>query len=270
MSRQVRTIAHASRMGTRTSVAADIHVGTSGYVYAHWKGLLYPPLLPPSLWLTLYAQLFRSLELNTTFYRLPPPDAAARWHDATPPGFTFAAKGSRFLTHMKRLLDTTTGPERFFERVAGLGDKLSVVLWQLPPKMKADPGRLDAFLAEQPAGLRHAVEFRDDRWYSNDVCRVLEKHGVAFCEHDLLPLPPPRLTAPFRYVRFHGGTAHGGRYGRAGVRDAAVELARWRDAGGDAYVYFNNDVGGHALTDAITLMRLLDQPTITLPEGLAT
>lgn len=249
---------------------AEIQVGTSGYVYAHWKGLLYPPLLPPGRWLSLYAQLFRTVELNTTFYRLPPPDASTRWHDATPPRFTFAAKGSRFLTHMKRLLDIGTGPERFFERVAGLGSKLVVVLWQLPPKMKPDAGRLDAFLDALPRHVRHAVEFRDDRWYSNEICSVLERHGAAFCEHDHVRLAPPRLTAPFRYVRFHGATAPGGRYGRSGVRGAAEELTRWRDAGGDAYVYFNNDTGGHALTDALALLRMLDQPVAAgLPEGLA-
>jgi uncharacterized protein YecE (DUF72 family) len=240
---------------------SEVRIGTSGYVYAHWKGLLYPPLLPPGRWLSLYAQLFRTLELNTTFYRLPPPGASARWHDATPGDFVFAAKGSRFLTHMKRLLDVSGGPARFFERLAGLGAKLGVVLWQLPPKMRPDHGRLDAFLERQPRAVRHAVEFRDERWYSEDVCRVLDRHGAAFCEHDHLLRPPPRLTGGFRYVRFHGATAPGGRYGRGGLRGAATELARWRDAGGDAYVYFNNDAGGHAITDAIALMRLLDQPS---------
>lgn len=238
----------------------EVHVGTSGYVYRHWRGLLYPPLLPPSRWLALYAQLFRTLELNTTFYRLPPPDAAARWRESTPPGFTFAAKGSRFLTHMKRLLDVERGPDRFFERLAGLGDKLVVCLWQLPPTMKPDAGRLDAFLqalSRRPERVRHAVEFRDDRWYSGEICAVLDRHGAAFCEHDHVLRPPPRLTGGFRYVRFHGASASGGRYGVAGLRRAADELARWRDRGGDAYVYFNNDTGGHALTDALSMLRLV-------------
>ena len=233
-------------------------VGTSGYVYAHWKGLLYPPLLPASRWLGLYAQLFRTLELNTTFYRLPPVDAARRWHDTTPAGFRFAAKGSRFLTHMKRLLDVERGPGRFFERLAPLGGKLAVCLWQLPPRMTPDPGRLDAFLERMPRTVRHAVEFRDERWYSEEVCRVLDRHGAAFCEHDHIRRPPPRLTGDFRYVRLHGATAPGGRYGRAGLRGVASELLRWRDAGGGpAYVYFNNDAHGHALTDAMALLRLL-------------
>lgn len=244
----------------RRAMAGEVHVGTSGYVYQHWKGLLYPPLLPPSRWLPLYAQLFRTLELNTTFYRLPPPDAAARWREATPPGFTFAAKGSRFLTHMKRLLDVERGPDRFFERLEGLGGKLVVVLWQLPPKMKPDAGRLDVFLAalgRRQRAVRHAVEFRDERWYSEETCAVLDRHGAAFCEHDHLSRPPPRLTGGFRYVRFHGASAPGGRYGVAGLRRAAAELARWRALGGDAYVYFNNDTGGHALTDGLAMLRLL-------------
>lgn len=188
--------------------SSRIRVGTSGYVYRHWKGVLYPTGLPTPRWLARYAEAFSTVELNATFYRLPPAGAAARWRDETPAGFEFAAKGSRFLTHMKRLTDTGLGVRRFFARLRGLGVKLTVVLWQLPPQMKrVDLDRLDAFLAALPKRVRHVFEFRDEAWYLAEVCDVLDAHGAAFCEHDIVAKRPPRPTGGFRYLRFHGRSA---------------------------------------------------------------
>ncbi len=235
----------------------QIHVGTSGFVYPHWKGILYPPDLPPRLWLGRYVREFDTVELNTTFYRLPRADAVSRWRAETPSRFVFAAKGSRFITHMKRLLDPGPGLARYFEVVSRLGAKLAVVLWQLPPRWRANPERLDAFLAALPAGPRHAVEFRDPSWYSEEVCEVLARHGAAFCEHDLVPLAPPRLTGGFRYLRFHGQTGkYEGRYGATALAPVARDLLAWRDRG-DAFVYFNTDHGGHAIHDARDLLALV-------------
>lgn len=239
-----------------------LHVGTSGYVYKDWRGILYPPGVACSRWLGRYAEAFSTLELNATFYRLPTPGSAERWRDCTPPSFLFAAKGSRFLTHMKRLKDTELGLRRYYERVGPLADKLAVVLWQLPPQMKPDVGRLDAFLAAQPAGPRQAVEFRNEAWYTREVCDCLDRRGAAFCEHDLVGLRPPRLTGGFRYVRFHGTDEtrkYHGRYGAERLRPYARSLARWRDGGGTAFVYFNNDWEGAALYDARELSAQLDQ-----------
>ncbi|HUJ26750.1 MAG TPA: DUF72 domain-containing protein, partial [Myxococcales bacterium] len=162
-----------------------IHLGTSGYAYDQWRRIFYPRGLPVRRWLERYAQVFGSVELNATFYRLPRPGAARAWHDATPRGFVFAAKGSRYLTHMKRLTDAAQGLGRYFERIHGLGRKLQVVLWQLPPQMTGpDPARLRAFLRELPRGrLRHAFEFRSEGWYTNEICDVLDERGAAFCEH---------------------------------------------------------------------------------------
>ena len=232
-------------------------VGTSGFVYAHWKGILYPRDLPPRLWLARYAREFDTVELNNTFYRLPGPHAVDRWRAGTPPGFVFAAKGSRFMTHMKRLRDPGAGLARYFEPVARLREKLAVVLWQLPPRWRADLPRLEAFLAVLPRGVRYAFEFRDESWYDEAVCEVLDRHGAAFCEHDLLPRRPPRLTGAFRYLRFHGHTGkYRGRYGAEALAPFARDLAR-QARRGDAYVYFNNDVGGHAIMDARDLVALL-------------
>jgi uncharacterized protein YecE (DUF72 family) len=236
-----------------------IHLGTSGYAYDHWRRIFYPPGVPAKAWLAHYAKAFSTVELNATFYRLPSDAAVDGWRDGTPPGFRFAAKGSRYLTHMKRLLDPGKGIDRYFERIDRLGRKLDVVLWQLPPQMnKADPDRLQRFLDKLPReGLKHAFEFRDEAWYTAGICDLLEDYGAAFCEHDLVARRPPRLTGGFRYLRFHGTTGHySGRYGKRALQAVADDLAK--GAARDAYVYFNNDLQGHALRDAMDLRALLD------------
>jgi uncharacterized protein YecE (DUF72 family) len=252
---------HQSARGRVSSEAGRLLIGTSGYVYRHWREVLYPRGLPPARWLPRYAEVFDTVELNNTFYRLPPLGAARRWRDETPPGFVFAAKGSRFLTHMKRLTDTGAGVRRFFARVRSLKEKLAVVLWQLPPQMKrVDLERLDAFLAALPLRVRHACEFRDAAWYTGEVCDVLDAHAVAFCEHDIVTRQPPRATGGFRYLRFHGRAArYAGRYGREALAGPARQLAEWRDQGRDAFVYFNNDWQGHAVLDALELRALLER-----------
>jgi uncharacterized protein YecE (DUF72 family) len=236
-----------------------ILVGTSGFVYAHWRGVFYPEDLPQRLWFARYTSEFRTVELNNTFYRLPRPDAVDRWRRDAPPGFVFAAKGSRFITHMKRLTDPGEAVARYFEPVSRLREKLQVVLWQLPPRWKANAGRLDEFLAALPRGLRYAFEFRDESWYSEAICDVLDARGAAFCEHDLVARRPPRLTGGFRYVRFHGHTGkYQGRYGARALEPWARDLARSARRS-DAFVYFNNDVGGHAIEDARALIGLLGE-----------
>jgi uncharacterized protein YecE (DUF72 family) len=242
-----------------------IEVGTSGYVYDHWKRIFYPRGLPARRWLEHYARIFSTVELNATFYRLPTPSAVDGWREGTPPGFRFAAKGSRYLTHMKRLKDPGPGIKRYFDLILRLGRKLSVVLWQLPPQMnRADPERLAGFLDQLPP-LRHAVEFRSEAWYTDEICEVLEAHGAAFCEHDLVDRDPPRLTGGFRYLRFHGATGkYRGRYGRRALSPVARDLSGWR---GDAYVYFNNDHFGHAIRDALDLSDLLGRYSTHGPGG---
>jgi uncharacterized protein YecE (DUF72 family) len=244
-----------------------VFVGTSGYSYDHWRSLLYAGV-PKRRWLERYAQVFSTVELNATFYRLPSPKAALNWRESTPAGFIFSCKGSRFLTHNKKLTDVGRGLQRFFSRVRHLGPKLAVVVWQLPPQMKTpDLRRLERFLSRLPATVRHAVEFRSAAWYHDEVCDLLDRHGAAFCEHDLVETPTPRHTGGFRYLRFHGrGARYEGRYGRDGLQPVAAALRRWRRAtgGGDAYVYFNNDVHGHAVLDAAELADLLGEP-VTMP-----
>ena len=172
---------------------ARILVGTSGYLYRDWRKVLYPPGLGTGRWLQRYASVFPTLELNTTFYRLTTAVAAARWRDATPPGFVFTAKGSRYITHMKKLKDPAAALERFFAPLEPLRPKLAVVLWQLPPRFDVDAlPRLDAFLAALPPGLRYAVEFREPSWYLPETC-----DGARRARRGLLRArPPPARPAP--------------------------------------------------------------------------
>jgi uncharacterized protein YecE (DUF72 family) len=245
-----------------------IHLGTSGFTYAHWKYRFYPAGLPAREWLAYYSTVFSTVELNATFYRLPSEEAVDGWRDRSPRGFLFACKGSRFLTHLKRLTDTGEGVELFFSRVFRLGAKLGPVLWQLPPQMsKVDLPRLEAFLSALPTQVQHAVEFRAAAWHSDEVAALLDRHGAAFVEHDLVDRPVPAVTGGVRYLRFHGTTSK--YHGRYGARALAPFARSLRDFGGESFVYFNNDLQGHALLDALDLAALLEgsplAPVHTLP-----
>lgn len=236
----------------------ELRIGTSGWVYPHWRGVLYPPRLPARLWLPTYARLFDTVELNATFYRLPRPGNAAAWAAQVPDGFRFAAKGSRFLTHMKQLLDVGRGLDRFFAGIADLGPNLGPVLWQLPARMKPNPQRFQTFLAALPRG-DHAFEFRNADWLVRPIIDAIVRAGGALVVHDLLdvrwPWPPP---GRFVYLRFHGsGAKYGGRYGARGLKPWAAKLARLRR---DRWVYFNNDLGGAAVHDALALRELVGLP----------
>ncbi|MFZ5813583.1 MAG: DUF72 domain-containing protein [Thermodesulfobacteriota bacterium] len=239
-----------------------IHVGTSGWSYAHWKGPFYPESLPAGEMLAAYAARLASVEANGFFYGLPPPGAVARWHDRTPAGFVFAVKASRYLTHIKKLTDPAEPVARLLEATAGLGPKLGPVLLQLPPRWKPDAARLDAALAAFPPGQRLAVEPRDPRWVEDAaVDRVLRRHGAAFCVYELAGYHAPwRLTADFGYVRLHGPGPgrYQGRYDMDRLRAVADRLRRWRDQGADAYCYFDNDEHGFAAQNAVELRALLE------------
>ena len=235
-----------------------IHVGTSGWHYAHWVGPFYPPETRPAAFLEHYARHFGSVEINATFYRLPKPATLVAWRDCTPPGFLFACKASRFITHMMKLKE----PARtalFFDTIAALGDKLGPVLFQLPPRWRLDIERLCAFLDALPAGLRYAFEFREESWFAPAVYRLLERHGAALCAYDLdRRRSPVRVTAPFVYVRLHGPDGpYRGRYSGQALSGWARRLLGWRERGLDSYCYFDNDEAGHAAQDALRLAAMV-------------
>lgn len=236
-----------------------ILIGTSGWQYRHWRDRFYPRGLATDHWLEFYAQQFTTVELNASFYRLPDRSQFASWRERTPEGFTFAAKLSRYLTHIRRLRDPAEPVARFLAQAAGLGDRLGPVLVQLPPNLTADPAALDAALAQFPAGVPVAVEPRHPSWWTDPVRAVLEHRRAALCWADRRgrPITPGWHTADFGYLRLHEGAATPRpRYGRAALTSWVGRIAATFEADVPVYVYFNNDPGGAALTDAMTFAAL--------------
>lgn len=241
-----------------------VRVGCSGWDYLHWRGRFYPTDLPRTAWLEAYAREFDTVELNNSFYRLPPTERFAAWRARTPVQFLFAVKASRFLTHVKRLRDPQEPMQRLLEAVRGLGAGLGPLLYQLPPRWIPDPERLDVWLSALPRRLgarrlRHVVEFRDPRGYEPGPMAALRARGVAVCVHDMPGSESPRAAGGcFVYLRFHGHTGrYAGAYPEAALRDCAQWVAHQTRSGRDAYVYFNNDVDGHAPRDAHTFRSYL-------------
>ncbi|MGV9309973.1 DUF72 domain-containing protein [Nonomuraea sp. NPDC003727] len=233
-------------------------VGTSGWQYKDWRGVLYPDKAPQRLWLEIYTEHFRTVESNNAFYRLPSTETFAGWAERTPDDFVMAVKASRYLTHIKRLADPEEPVERLMAAVAGLKGKLGPILLQLPPTLKADPGKLDRCLACFPRATRVAVEFRHPSWWTDEVRGVLEAREAALCwaDRESRVLNPLWRTASWGYVRLHEGRATPRpSYGEAALRSWArrVHDAGWRQA----VVYFNNDPGGAAARNAARFAELV-------------
>lgn len=239
-------------------MSAAAHIGTSGWHYPHWVGPFYPQGMRPDRYLGFYAERFRTVEINASFYRLPARANFAAWRAGAGAGFVFALKASRYTTHLKKLKDPQASLARLFDAAAGLEDALGPVLFQLPPRWRVNLARLESFLAALPAGVRAAFEFRDPSWFSDAVYDALAAHGAAFCIYDLAGRTSPlAVTAGFVYVRLHGpGGAYRGRYGRRGLAPWAERIGEWRERG-EVFCYFDNDEAGHAPRDAATLIELI-------------
>lgn len=239
---------------------AAIRIGTSGWHYQHWRGPFYPEKLPASKMLDFYTQHFDTVELNNTFYRLPLETGLASWREQTPKGFCFAVKGSRFLTHMKKLKDPGSGIARFFERVDLLGNKLGPVLFQLPPFWDVNGERLEEFLSALPRGHRYAFELRNQSWHTPEVYRILRRHNTAFCIFEIAGFfSGIEVTANFTYLRLHGpGGAYQGSYTGETLEQWAARIRRWRRELRAVYICFDNDQAAYAVENALTLKRLVE------------
>jgi uncharacterized protein YecE (DUF72 family) len=240
-----------------------IHVGTSGWSYRHWEGIVYPHEASSLERLDAYARLFRTVEVNNTFYRWPRDEVFVTWHDRVPPGFLVSAKASRGLTQFRKLSDPAPWLGRMHGGLARLGEKLGVLVAQLPPHFPANLDRLAAFLAQVPPGVRLAVEFRHPSWQVEATYRLLEEHGAAYCVMSGANLPCVlRATAPFVYVRLHGPDhqhLYAGSYSDADLRWWADRLREWEAQGREVFAYFNNDGHGFAVRNAQTLRSILGQ-----------
>ncbi|HEY1379860.1 MAG TPA: DUF72 domain-containing protein [Gemmataceae bacterium] len=247
---------------SRADPPGRARVGTSGWIYKHWRGTVYPRRLAVKDWFAFYAGRFDTVEVNNSFYRLPSEAAFLEWKAQAPPGFLYAIKASRYLTHLKKLKDPEQPLANVLDRARLLGPHLGPVLYQLPPRWRCDPDRLRAFLALLPPDLTHVMEFRDRSWYADAVRDLLAEHGVGFCVHDLGGEPSPEwVTARVVYVRFHGPTAraYAGGYPPGRLRSWADWMGEQRRAGHDVFAYFNNDDAGHAVRDAQVLRDMLGE-----------
>lgn len=230
-----------------------VWVGTSGWQYPAWRGVLYPRGVPQRRWLETYAEAFATCEINNAFYRLPPYETFAAWRERVPEDFVVGVKASRFLTHIKRLREPEEPVGRLMAAADGLGERLGPVLLQLPPTMTAAPDRLAACLDAFPANVRVAVEPRHESWWTEEVRSVLTERGVALCWVDRLSRPRTPLwrTAGWGYVRLHEGAGREWpRYGQRALRSWVGRIAdTWADEA-DVFAFFNNDPGGAAVRDA--------------------
>jgi uncharacterized protein YecE (DUF72 family) len=247
----------------------SIWVGTSGWHYEHWRGPFYPPDLPASRMLEHYCRHFRTVEINNSFYRLPSRDTFRAWRDATPPGFRFVVKASRFITHMKKLKDPAPALALLFERATALKEKLGPVLFQLPPGWKLNIERFRDFLSALPGSHDFVFELRNESWMTDEVFELMERRGVGFCVYQLAGRTSPvQVTGRVAYVRLHGpGKAYQGQYSNADLRLWAARARQWTSGGKEVYVYFDNDQAGYAVDDARRLAGMLGEPTAGLEKS---
>ncbi len=237
---------------------ARAYIGTSGYQYKHWEGVFYPEDIPKKKWFSYFADHFDTVEINNTFYNLPQSETFEQWHDQAPEDFCFVLKFSRYGTHMKKLKDPGEVIDNFMDRARLLKKKLGPILVQLPPNWGVDSKRLDAFLSAAPDAQPLAIEFRDPSWLVEEVYAVLQDHGAALCVHDMIQDHPDQVTADWVYYRFHGRD-YGGEYSHQKLSAVADRLSGHLSAGRDVYAYFNNDLGGHAVYNALDLRRYLEK-----------
>jgi len=241
-------------------MSCEIRIGTSGFHYKHWVGRFYPPATPAGKMLAYYVQHFDTLELNNSFYRLPQPEAFDRWREATPPGFVFAVKASRFLTHNKKLKDPENSLDLLLPRVERLKEKLGPILFQLPPRWKVNHERLEQFLRILPRKFRYAFEFRELSWISESTNALLERFNAAFCIYELAGYETPlSLTADFAYIRLHGPAAgkYQGDYSDERLEKWARQIENWAKKMKAVYIYFDNDQEAYAARNAAKLRKLL-------------
>jgi uncharacterized protein YecE (DUF72 family) len=239
----------------------SVRIGCSGWNYQHWRdGVFYPPRLPPRRWLEYYARHLDTVEVNSTFYRLPRETAVANWVRESPPGFLFTVKMSRYATHIKRLRDLAPSIALFYERIGALvaSPKIGPVLWQLPPDFRRDDARLTQALDQLPRG-RHCFEFRHESWFVDEVYELLRRHAVALVIGDTpqRPFQPHVFTADWTFVRFHHGTrGRDSNYSDRELEEWAQRIAAWRREV-EVLAYFNNDRRGFAPRNALELRKLL-------------
>ena len=238
-----------------------VRIGCSGWSYRDWPGLAYPAGAPSSTWFGHYAAMFETVELNTTFYRLPDATTVEKWRDQAPDGFCYAVKANRYVTQAKKLKDCEEPLARMMAPLRHLETRLGPVLYQLPPRFRVNLERLESFLGLVPKDVTNVFEFRDTSWYTDEVFALLDRHGAGLCAHDMPGSQSPRMAVgPVAYVRFHGGVSkYWGRYSDKALLDWTDWIADQARHGRAVWAYFNNDPEAHAIHDAQTLRGMVGQ-----------
>jgi len=238
-------------------MAGEIRIGCSGWSYPHWRKRFYPEKMPAREHFAFYAEHFSTVELNNSFYRQPPRDQFEAWREQAPPNFLFSVKGSRYVTHIKRLAVEQESIDLVVDAALGLGEKLGPILFQLQANFHVDLERLERFVAMLPRDLRFTLEFRHDSWLVPAVFELLRSHRIALCIPDHPKMPRSlEITSDFTYIRMHL-PPHGLGYGPQALGPWADRVIGWSRDGLDVFVYFNNDMEGQAIQDANTLMSLV-------------
>ncbi|WP_348822884.1 DUF72 domain-containing protein [Flavobacterium aestuarii] len=236
-----------------------IHIGTSGWSYKHWRNKFYPQNLKIKDQFGYYAKKFTTVEINSTFYGVPSDETIINWGKKVPEDFVYVIKANRFITHLKKLRNPDEILLPFLHKMKLLGNKLGLILFQLPPSLNADLKLLEKFLQKLPLHQRFAFEFRHSSWYADDVYDLLRKYNAAFCIYELAGhISPLITTADFVYLRLHGPTAnkYQGSYSDEALRKWAEQCKTWLKSD-DVFVYFDNDEEGYAAFNALQLIELM-------------
>lgn len=243
-------------------------IGCSGFLYDSWRETFYPEGLPHKKWLSFYVEKLNTVELNVTFYRLLKKEVFERWYKETPLDFTFSLKGSRFITHIKKLKDIELPLSTFFNVTMPLKEKFEIVLWQLPPNLKVNLKNLEGFIETiKRYPVRHVFEFRHESWMSKRVIKLLSASNIAVCMADWPEfINEAPLTADFVYIRRHGeGGNYATYYTTEQLKNDAKIIKDYLKQDRDVYIYFNNDAFGYASKNAMELEAILET---TLPKSL--
>lgn len=243
----------------KAQTPGKVHIGTSGWHYLHWRGAFYPRDFKPTKFLAFYARRFSTVEINNSFYRLPPKAVFEKWRSTTGNEFYFSIKANRYITHLKKLNKAQESVKRLLYAACGLKDALGPILFQLPPHWKCNLPRLEQFLSMLPRTTRYAFEFRDRTWFNPNIYELLSRHVAALCITEIGNLRSPILeTTDFIYIRLHGpDRAYQGTYSRKQLQWWADYIVAQRDAGKDIWCYFDNDQSGFAAVNALTLEKLV-------------
>jgi len=235
----------------------SIRIGTSGWMYKHWQDVFYPPGLSQSKWLEYYTGHFNTVELNASFYRLPNPTTFKNWKIRTPDNFLWSVKASKYITHTKRLKDPDEPLQRLYDAVNGLGEKLGIILIQLPPNLIFDETLFRDFCGLLNAGIRHTLEIRHDSWLTDNAYGMLNEFNIALCISDTAGRYPSaeKITADFVYLRLHGSQKlYASGYTEDELKAWAQKIKSWKR---DTFIYFDNDFEGYAVRDAKMVKEIL-------------